>query len=118
MRERRRIRKDEFINEYQGEVYPAWQWNERENAIEMLAAKQVNKDVLPDFWNIQLERHVNDPGGHDVLTIDPSRCANFASRLSHSCKPNCQTICVAVTIGTWLQCIVFVPFERGERAYF
>ena len=43
------IRKDEFINEYQGEVYPAWQWNERENAIEILAAKQVNKDVLPDF---------------------------------------------------------------------
>ena len=112
------IRKDEFINEYQGEVYPAWQWNERENAIEMLAAKQVNKDVLPDFWNIQLERHVNDPGGHDVLTIDPSRCANFASRLSHSCKPNCQTICVAVNNRYMVAMYSIRPIRKGEELTF
>ena len=112
------IKKDEFINEYQGEVYPAWQWNERETAIEMLAAKQVDKDVLPDFWNIQLERHVNDPDGHDVLTIDPSQCANFVSRLSHSCQPNCQTICVAVNNKYMVAMYSIRSITKGEELTF
>ena len=84
----------------------------------MLAAKQVDKDVLPDFWNIQLERHVNDPDGHDVLTIDPSQCANFVSRLSHSCQPNCQTICVAVNNKYMVAMYSIRSITKGEELTF
>ena len=47
---------------------------------------------LPDFYNITYERHFDDPDGYDVLTVDPILFGNFASRLSHSCNPNCETI--------------------------
>lgn len=47
---------------------------------------------MPDFYNITYERHFDDPDGYDVLTVDPILFGNFASRLSHSCNPNCETI--------------------------
>jgi SET domain-containing protein len=45
-----------------------------------------------DFYNIVLERHRDDPKGYDVLFVDPIRRGNFASRMSHSCNPNCSTV--------------------------
>jgi SET domain-containing protein len=47
---------------------------------------------LPDFYNITFERHLDDPDGYNILTVDPILHGNFSSRLSHSCTPNCQTI--------------------------
>lgn len=35
---------------------------------------------------------MDDPEGYNILTVDPILYGNFASRLSHSCSPNCQTI--------------------------
>lgn len=30
--------------------------------------KEINKkDILPDFWNIMLEIHKDDPKGYDIL---------------------------------------------------
>lgn len=34
------------------------------------ALKKSRKDELPDFYNIQLERPKDDPGGYDCLFID------------------------------------------------
>ena len=31
-----------------------------------------------------------DSGGFDVLVVDAMHRANFASRICHSCKPNCE----------------------------
>ena len=82
-----------FVNEYLGEVYPSWLWSARQNVMDRL--QQVcmggpgkETTVLPDFWNMQLERHAEDDCGRLLFTIDPSHCANFSSRLSHSCTPN------------------------------
>jgi len=47
---------------------------------------------LPDFYNITFERHLDDPEGYNILTVDPILHGNYSSRLSHSCSPNCQTI--------------------------
>lgn len=59
-----------------------------------------HKDVLPDFYNITLEFHKNDPKGLDLLVkcfvlfkfVDPINKGNYSSRLSHSCDPNCGTV--------------------------
>ena len=53
--------------------------------------KKLPKD-LPDFYNITFERHPDDPDGYNILTVDPILHGNYASRLSHSCSPNCQTV--------------------------
>ena len=47
---------------------------------------------LPDFYNITFERHLDDPDGYNIMTVDPIIHGNYSSRLSHSCSPNCQTI--------------------------
>lgn len=49
-------------------------------------------ETTPDFYNILLERHYDDPDGYDVLIIDPIVKGNYGSRLSHSCNPNCGTV--------------------------
>jgi hypothetical protein len=95
------IPNDRFVNEYLGEVYPSWLWSSRQNVmdrIEQVCRGGPEKEalVLPDFWNMQLERHAEDDRGRLLFTIDPSHSANFSSRLSHSCTPNCQTSCVAI----------------------
>ena len=47
---------------------------------------------LPDFYNIMLERMKTDPDGYNLIMIDPNSKGNFASRMSHSCVPNCNTV--------------------------
>ena len=51
-----------------------------------------SKEILPDFYNIMLEIHKNDPRGYDILFIDPIVKGNFSSHMSHSCDPNCGTV--------------------------
>ena len=53
--------------------------------------KGVLSKELPEFYNIYYERHFDDPEGYDILTVDPVLYGNYASRLSHSCNPNCET---------------------------
>ena len=43
---------------------------------------------------------MDDPDGYNILTVDPILHGNYASRLSHSCAPNCTTIC-KVTKGRY-----------------
>ncbi|EFN57451.1 hypothetical protein CHLNCDRAFT_142939 [Chlorella variabilis] len=59
------------------------------------AVKKITGDELPDFYNIVLERPKDDPDGYDVLFIDAAAKGALASRMSHSCTPNCQAIVMA-----------------------
>lgn len=81
-----------YIQDYLGELYSPWRWYERQDAIKK---REPNKE-LPDFFNITLERPAEDARGHDVLFVEAAHRCTFASRLSHSCAPNCQTVGVAV----------------------
>ena len=53
------------------------------------------KTSLPDFYNIIMERHSDDKKGYNLMFVDPIARGNIASRLSHSCTPNCATIVVS-----------------------
>ncbi|KAK9830947.1 hypothetical protein WJX81_000882 [Elliptochloris bilobata] len=79
-----------FVEEYLGEVHAPWRWFEIQDAI-----KKGSKDELPDFYNIVLERPRDDPSGYDCLFIDAAAKGAFASRMSHSCTPNCQAVVMA-----------------------
>ena len=79
-----------FVEEYLGEVHSPWRWFEVQDAL-----KKVTKDELPDFYNIVLERPRDDPAGYDALFVDAASRGAFASRMSHSCTPNCQAVVMA-----------------------
>lgn len=64
---------------------PGWRWFEIQDAI-----KKITQKELPDFYNITLERPKDDPDGFDVMFVDAAFMGSFASRMSHSCQPNCQ----------------------------
>jgi SET domain-containing protein len=57
------------------------------------AIKKITQKELPDFYNILLERPRDDPDGYDLMFVDAAFMGAFASRMSHSCTPNCQ-VCV------------------------
>lgn len=86
------IKANEFIIEYYGELYPSWRWYEKEDVIKHGQNKNKLSKDLPDFYNIMFERHGDDPEGYNCLTVDPILKGSFASRLSHSCFPNCATV--------------------------
>lgn len=78
-----------LVIEYFGEIYRPWHWFEKQDVIKQgQNAKKLPKD-LPDFYNITFERHLDDPEGYNILTVDPILHGNYSSRLSHSCSPNC-----------------------------
>jgi len=85
-----------YVQEYLGELYAPWRWYERQDAVKHAQKKLSFKPALPDFYNIMLERHIDDEAGYDVLFVDPVVKGNFASRLCHSCDPNCCTVVMAV----------------------
>eukprot|EP00878_Enallax_costatus_P028162 GHUV01030381.1.p1 GENE.GHUV01030381.1~~GHUV01030381.1.p1 ORF type:complete len:660 (+),score=307.55 GHUV01030381.1:240-1982(+) len=79
-----------FVEEYLGEVHTGWRWFEIQDAI-----KKITQMDLPDFYNIALERPKDDPDGYDILFVDAAFMGSFASRMSHSCTPNCQAVVVS-----------------------
>ena len=79
-----------FVEEYFGEIHQPWRWFELQDAV-----KKITGDELPDFYNIVLERPRDDPDGYDVLFVDAAAKGAFASRMSHSCTPNCQAVVMA-----------------------
>ena len=82
------IKQNELIAPYLGEIYSPYLWYEKQDLIK---AKKMDKN-LPDFYNIMLERMKSDPDGYNLIMIDPNSKGNFASRMSHSCVPNCNTV--------------------------
>lgn len=85
----------ELVTQFLGDVYPAWRWCERQDAIRIHQPSPPGQPCAADFYNIVLERHRNDARGYDVLWVDGMHRGNYASLLSHSCDPNCSTAVVA-----------------------
>jgi len=81
-----------LVAEYYGELYTPWRWFEKQDLIKKYCKEKKMINNQPDFYNIMLEKHKDDPDGYDILVIDPIHKGNFASRFSHSCDPNCSTI--------------------------
>ena len=77
---------------------PAWRWFEQCVAVELVQRYLKLSGQLPAFYNIMLERQKDCPEGYDLVFVDASEIGNFASRLSHSCSPNCASR-VAVVDG-------------------
>jgi len=75
-------------------------------------------DKLPDFYNIMLERHINDPEGYNILFIDPIQFGNFASRLNHSCDANCATV-ATISEGKYVIALYAIKdIKYGEELTF
>lgn len=71
--------------------------------------------MLPDFYNIQLEIHKNDPKGYDILFVDPMMKGNYASRFSHSCSPNCGTVTTVASGSYVIGMFALKDIQFGEE---
>ncbi|KAL4503070.1 hypothetical protein ABPG72_014299 [Tetrahymena utriculariae] len=113
------IEQNEFITEYIGEIFPPWRWFEKQDTIKKYMKENNKRDILPDFWNIMLEIHKDDPKGYDILFVDPILKGNFSSRLSHSCEPNCGTVPTITNIRNYVIAMFAMhPIEYGEELSF
>ncbi|BBN01324.1 [histone H3]-lysine4 N-trimethyltransferase ATXR3 [Marchantia polymorpha subsp. ruderalis] len=110
------LEKDEFVVEFFGEVYPPWRWYEKQDGIRSLQKK--DKDPTPEFYNIYYERPKGDAAGYDLLVVDAMHKANFASRLCHSCRPNCEAKITAVNDTYIIGVYSLKPIKRGEELTF
>jgi hypothetical protein len=77
-----------------------------------------DKDPAPEFYNIVFERPKGDALGYDVLVIDAMHKANFASRLCHSCRPNCEAKVTAVKGNYMIGVYTLRKIEFGEELTF
>jgi len=66
------IKANTMIVEYFGEIYLPWLWYEKQDVLKDGQNKNALSKELPDFYNIQLERHFNDEKGFDIL-VSPFR---------------------------------------------
>ncbi|XP_074303506.1 histone-lysine N-methyltransferase ATXR3 isoform X2 [Silene latifolia] len=106
---------DDFVVEFLGEVYPAWKWFEKQDGIRSL--QKSSKDV-PEFYNIYLERPKGDADGYDILVVDAMHKANYASRICHSCRPNCEAKVTAVGGQYQIGIYSVRPIAFGEEVTF
>ena len=100
-----------YVQDYLGEIYSPWRWYERQDAIKK---REPGKD-LPDFFNITLERPAADAAGYDTLFVEAAHRCTFASRLSHSCAPNCHTVNVSVGGKLTIAQYTTRPIACGEE---
>ncbi len=91
-----KLEPNRLVTFYRGEIYPSWRWGEKIDAIAKIQQQKGLKPVLPDFFNMALERPQHDPRGYGLLFVDASRKSNYGSMLSHSCQPSCEVHVVAV----------------------
>ncbi|KAF2606952.1 hypothetical protein F2Q68_00044523 [Brassica cretica] len=97
-------------------VYPVWKWFEKQDGIRSL---QENKtDPAPEFYNIYLERPKGDADGYDLVVVDAMHKANYASRICHSCRPNCEAKVTAVDGHYQIGIYSVRPIEYGEEITF
>ncbi|GFR46120.1 hypothetical protein Agub_g7609 [Astrephomene gubernaculifera] len=102
-----------FVEEYLGELHSPWRWFETQDAI-----KKLTQQELPDFYNITLERPRDDPDGYDVMFVEAAFMASFASRMSHSCTPNCAAVVVSVNGRLTIAMYAKRKIEPGEELTF
>lgn len=102
-----------FIEEYLGEIHTPWRWFELQDAV-----KRITGSELPDFYNIVLERPKDDPAGYDVLFVDAAAKGAVASRMSHSCTPNCQAVVMACNGRLTIALYTLRQVHPGEELTF
>ncbi|KAK4486863.1 hypothetical protein RD792_006171 [Penstemon davidsonii] len=107
---------DDFVVEFLGEVYPTWKWYEKQDGIRAL--QKNNKDPAPEFYNIYLERPKGDADGYDLIVVDAMHKANYASRICHSCRPNCEAKVTAVDGQYQIGIYSVRPIAYGEEITF
>ncbi|GAB4859487.1 hypothetical protein Ancab_010954 [Ancistrocladus abbreviatus] len=107
---------DDFVVEFLGEVYPAWKWYEKQDGIRSL--QKNHKDPAPEFYNINLERPKGDADGYDLVVVDAMHKANYASRICHSCRPNCEAKVTAVGGQYQIGIYTVRPIGFGEEITF
>uniref|UniRef100_A0A2P2L1K1 SET domain-containing protein n=2 Tax=Rhizophora mucronata TaxID=61149 RepID=A0A2P2L1K1_RHIMU len=108
--------KDDFVVEFLGEVYPAWKWFEKQDGIRSL--QKDSKDPAPEFYNINLERPKGDADGYDLVVVDAMHKANYASRICHSCRPNCEAKVTAVDGHYQIGIYTLHDVQNGEEISF
>ncbi|KAI3465654.1 hypothetical protein Pfo_022317 [Paulownia fortunei] len=108
--------KDDFVVEFLGEVYPTWKWFEKQDGIRSL--QKNNEDPAPEFYNIYLERPKGDADGYDLVVVDAMHKANYASRICHSCRPNCEAKVTAVDGQYQIGIYSVRPIAYGEEITF
>ncbi|GAB2285305.1 hypothetical protein Dimus_019759 [Dionaea muscipula] len=107
---------EDFVVEFLGEVYPAWKWYEKQDGIRSL--QKNSKDPAPEFYNINLERPKGDADGYDLVVVDAMHKANYASRICHSCRPNCEAKVTAVDGYYQIGIYTVRPIGFGEEVTF
>ena len=107
-----------LVTQYRGEIYPPWRWGEKMDAIEEVQEKFGLRPVLPDFYNMVLERPRIDPRGYGLLFVDASRKSGLGSLLSHSCSPTCHVHVAAVSGSLSLVMTTARDVEQGEELTF
>ncbi|CBI28983.3 unnamed protein product, partial [Vitis vinifera] len=107
---------EDFVVEFLGEVYPAWKWFEKQDGIRSL--QKNSKDPAPEFYNIYLERPKGDADGYDLVVVDAMHKANYASRICHSCRPNCEAKVTAVEGQYQIGIYTVRQIQYGEEITF
>ncbi|CAL5399245.1 unnamed protein product [Camellia sinensis] len=100
----------------EAKVYPGWKWFEKQDGIRSL--QKSSKDPAPEFYNIYLERPKGDVDGYDLVVVDAMHKANYASRICHSCRPNCEAKVTAVDGQYQIGIYAVRPIEYGEEITF
>ncbi|XP_050381962.1 histone-lysine N-methyltransferase ATXR3 [Argentina anserina] len=107
---------EDFVVEFLGEVYPVWKWFEKQDGIRSL--QKNSKDPAPEFYNIYLERPKGDADGYDLVVVDAMHKANYASRICHSCRPNCEAKVTAVDGRYQIGIYTVRKIQHGEEITF
>ncbi|WJX69129.1 hypothetical protein P8452_53417 [Trifolium repens] len=107
---------DDFVVEFLGEVYPVWKWFEKQDGIRSL--QKDSTDPAPEFYNIYLERPKGDGDGYDLVVVDAMHKANYASRICHSCRPNCEAKVTAVDGQYQIGIYSVRKIQHGEEITF
>ncbi|XP_050206422.1 histone-lysine N-methyltransferase ATXR3 [Mercurialis annua] len=107
---------EDFVVEFLGEVYPAWKWFEKQDGIRSL--QKDSKEPAPEFYNIYLERPKGDADGFDLVVVDAMHKANYASRICHSCRPNCEAKVTAVDGQYQIGIYTVREIQYGEEITF
>ncbi|KAL7541614.1 hypothetical protein ACHAXR_011069, partial [Thalassiosira sp. AJA248-18] len=112
------LKANSLVTYYRGEVYPAWRWCEKLDAIEHVQKQLDLRPNLPDFYNMAMERPKKDPRGYCLLFVDASRKSGLGSSFSHSCNPTCEVRVVSLNGKLSLSMTTLRDLEQGEELTF
>ena len=108
---KRKIAKGTLVEHYLGEVYTPCRWFEKQDALRKVS----RAGELPDFYNIALEVPPEAARGRDVIFVEAADRGTFASRLAHSCTPNCKTEVTRGPAGWMIAVVTTAEVAKGEE---